>query len=363
MYNKKTIAFVIPTMNSGGMERVMSEIVTYVSKISEVECHLIIYGKSSAEDFYRIPSQVYIYRPNFKFNDSRRLYSTFKTSYFLRSTIKRIKPDTLLSFGEYWNNFVLLSLIGLKIPVYVSDRCSPQVSLGIIQDFLRKNLYPTAAGVVMQTRKAQEIFEANFLNKKIKVIGNPIRTINARESTIRENIIVSVGRLITTKNFNRLIDIFAKINKPDWRLIIVGGDSDKQNNSIVLADKIKELKMKDRIQLVGIQRDIDSFLLKSAIFAFTSSSEGFPNVIGEAMSAGLPVIAYDCIAGPSDMIEDGRNGFLIPLFDDNKFENKLRFLMRHKEERERMGIYARESVRKYSVESICSQYYNFLLSK
>ncbi|WP_085537632.1 glycosyltransferase [Massilibacteroides vaginae] len=360
--NVQVIVFLIPSLGSGGMERVMSELLNYICEIPYIECHLILYGKERSI-FYPISSKIIVHKPSFDFNNEYRKWMTLRTIFFLRRKIKEIRPTVILSFGELWNSLVLLSLFGLKYPIYISDRCQPNKTFGYRQDTLRKILYKRADGVIAQTTKARDLYESQFCNTNVRVIGNPIRHIVKKKEDIRENVIISVGRLISTKNFDRLIDIFTKINNENWRLIIVGGDADQQNNSIALASKIKDLKMENFIQLVGNQREVDSFLLKSSIFAFTSSSEGFPNVIGEAMSAGLPVIAYDCIAGPSDLIENGRNGFLISLFDDFEFENKLRFLMEHKEEREKMGFYARESVKKFSVESICSEYFTFLLSQ
>lgn len=358
---RKKVAFVIPSMSSGGMERVMSEVVAYFSIKQTLDCHLIVYSKSDI-DFYKIPSNVLLYKPTFKFDDSRRLWSTIKTSYFLRSTLKRIKPDVVLSFGEYWNNFVLMSLYGLKIKIFVSDRSSPEKHLGIFHDFLRQLLYPTTTGVIVQTTKAKEIFKTKFKNKNIRVIGNPIRVIASNNELQKENIIVTVGRLISTKNFNRLINIFYRINNSVWKLVIVGGDSDKQTNSINLQAQIDNLGLSENIILAGIQENVEDYLLRSKIFAFTSSSEGFPNVIGEAMSAGLPVVSYDCVAGPSDMIEDGKNGFLIPIFDDLLFEEKLRYLMENDNVCASMGVFARKSIKRYSVESIGEQYYNFIIS-
>ncbi len=359
--DKKKIAFAIPTMSSGGMERVMSEVITYFSAMPEIECHLIIYGKSD-NDFYAVPSNVLIYKPEFKFNEGQRSWDTIKTLLFIRRTVKKIKPQALLSFGEYWNNFVLLSLFGLEIPIFVSDRSSPEKSLGIFHDFLRRLLYPTAAGVIAQTAMAKEIFKIKFKNNDVRVIGNPIRAICPHNEIKRENIIVTVGRLITTKNFNHLIDIFSKLSSSDWKLVIVGGDSNKQKNSVDLQAQIDRLGLSSNVILAGTQKNVEDYLLRSKIFAFTSSSEGFPNVIGEAMSAGLPVVSYDCVTGPSDMIEDGKSGFLIPLFDDQLFEEKLRYLMDNEVERENMGAYAQESIKRFSVESIGEQFYNFIIS-
>ena len=352
----KKIVFLIPSLQPGGMERVMCELLNYFSKKRNLEVHLIIYGKNR-EVFYDLSDEISIHKPEFDFDDKYRTFHTFRTVFFIRKLVKAIQPYSILSFGELWNNLVLISLIGLKYPVYISDRCKPDKSFGLFQNLLRKWLYPLASGMIAQTEKAKEIYQKANLNRNIVVIGNPIRDIKQRINIEKEHIILSVGRLINTKHFDRLIDVFARINKPDWRLIIVGGDAIKQKNSIALQQKIDDLGIAKNIILAGNQKDVEEYLLRAEIFAFTSSSEGFPNVIGEAMSAGLPVVAYDCVAGPSDMIADGQNGYLIPLFDDKMFEDRLRYLMENEAERQRMGVYARERILRFSVESIGEQYY------
>ena len=79
------------------------------------------------------------------------------------------------------------------------------------------------------------------------------------------------------------------------------------------------------------------------------------------MSAGLPVVAFDCIAGPSDMIEDGKSGFLVPLFDYATFETRLGMLMEDAGLRERLGQAAQVSIKRFSIEKIGQQFSQFLL--
>jgi len=342
------------------MERVMSKLAGYFAKKNNIEVHLILYGKSR-EIFFPLPESVYVYKPSFVFTDHRRIVSTFKTLFFLRKIVKRIKPDTILSFGEYWNSFVLLSLIGFDFPIYVSDRCQPTKSLGKLHDRFRKWLYPSASGIIVQTSMAKKIYERQNLNNNIKVIGNPIHQISLNgKPQDKENIILTVGRLIESKHHDRLIKIFKDLSLSEWKLVIVGGDALKQSGLKELKRLVKKLGMEDKVEFTGTVSDVESYYKKSKIFAFTSSSEGFPNVIGEAMSAGLPVIAYDCVAGPSDLIEDEENGFLIPLFNDKMYSKKLKDLMNDEKLQSRLGKASKELVKKFSVENTAEEYYLFI---
>lgn len=278
----------------------------------------------------------------------------------LKINCKEINPDTILSFGEVWNNFVLLAMWGLEFPVYISDRSQPGKDLGRLHNYLRNFLYPKARGFIAQTQKAKQIAKSARRNSNICVIGNPIKTLLESQSLPKENIVLSVGRLIHTKHIDQLIKIFSNINKPDWKLVIVGGDANKQDIMAGLQRLVEDLDMTNKITLTGTQSNVSSYYQTSRIFAFTSSSEGFPNVIGEAMAAGLPVVSFDCIAGPSEMIQDGENGFLIPVFDYTAFEKKLKFLMENKVVQEQLGENARQSIKKFSLESVGEQFYSFI---
>lgn len=360
---KIKICLLIPSLQAGGMERVMSELLWHFSTKEELELNLILYGKTR-QVFYEIPEGIIIHKPGFRFNDSHRFLHTLRTIGFLRKTILRIKPDTILSYGEYWNNLVLLSLLGLKYPAYVSDRSQPDKSLGRFHDLLRRYLYPRAKGVILQSEKARQVFLGRQKHGNIAVIGNPIRRILPESDHMeREKNILMVGRLIKSKHQDRLIRIFANLPHRDWKLLLVGYDHLKQKHMERLEALVKDLKLEGRVLLLGKQSGIEEFYLKSSLFAFTSSSEGFPNVIGEAMSAGIPVVAYDCVAGPSEMIRDGRNGFLVPVFDDEQFAERLDVLMSNEEMRIAFGKRAFEDIQNFSISRIGDKYLNFILDQ
>lgn len=357
---KKRFCFVVHSLGPGGMERVMSELLYYFAGKTDAELHLVLYGKGRKK-FYPIPETVNVHEPVWEFDDSKRFLFTFKTMIYLRRKVNEINPVSVLSFGELWNNFVLLSLIGSGYKVYVSDRCQPNKKLSALHESLRKMLYPGAAGIIAQTHTAGEIYSEKKLNDNIKVIGNPIRQI--KKSNVepdRENIILTVGRLIKTKHHDRLIKIFKKCSNKNWKLVIVGGDAQKQNGMKRLQNLKQNLGMNGSVVLTGNVKDVEYYYNRSKIFAFTSSSEGFPNVIGEAMSAGLPVITYDCIAGPSEMVENGVNGYLIKQFDDKEFQEKLMELITNEDLRNQMGSRSKKMIDKFSVDSIGEKFYSYI---
>lgn len=355
----KTICLVIPSLGPGGMERVMSELANYFSNESNVIVHIILYGMKR-DIFYAIKNNITIHTPKFQFNNDYRTIFAMRTMFFLRKKVKEINPSTILSFGEYWNNMVLLSLMGLRYPIYISDRSQPDKNLGRFQNILRNKLYPKASGYIAQTGRAQVIAVKNRWNTNITVIGNPINQALLHKSLEKSNIILTIGRLIPTKHIDELIEIYQIINDMTWRLVIVGGNA----KNLQLLERYKEfvhkLGLEDRIDLVGPSTNVAEYYKNAKIFAFTSSSEGFPNVIGEAMSYGLPVIAYDCKAGPSDLIVDGKTGFLIPERDQKNYVKKLKKLMNERELRNRFRENAIEKIKDFDTETISNKFFKFI---
>ena len=353
--NNKKIAFVIPSLKPGGMERVMSELVNYISQKNSIECYLI--SLSSLDEFYKIEEAVNFNKPDFEFDNQKRFLSTLKTLFFLRNELKNIKPDSVLSFGETYNSFVLLSVLGLGLNVYVSDRSKPDKNWGFIHNNLRKILYPTAKGIVSQTIYSRDFLYKETKHKNIKVIPNPVDIVRFQKRT-NQKIVLTVGRLISTKRVDILIDAFEKSENRDWQLWIVGDGPKKAE----LEQKVIDSGLKDKVFFLGFKNDIQEYYCKASIFAFTSYSEGFPNAILEAMASGLPVIAFDCVAGPADLISNEETGFLIPLGDVVEYQKKLNIMMKNTELLDNFSNRTKEKVLEYDINIIATEYLNFLLS-
>jgi len=336
----------------------MSILLEEFSKYKAVELHLVLIGRSRNIE-WEIPAAVSIHIPKWRFNNQKRHWHTVKTLTFIRNTVNMIQPDRILSFGEIWNNLVLLALYGTSFPVYVSDRSTPNKDLGRLQNFLRQKLYSTAAGFIAQTRQAGEVAEKRKWNSNIEVIGNPVPEMP--QGAHNQNTVLTVGRLIPTKNVDRLLSMFKSVAEGNiWRLQIIGGNAKRGELLEKYIQQVQDWGWENRIQLLGQQKDIISYYQSAKIFAFTSASEGFPNALAEAMAAGCACIAYDCIAGPADMIDDGINGFLIPMGDEEQYKNKLQLLMEDASLRNRFGKEATKKMEGFEASKIAARFYKII---
>lgn len=158
------------------------------------------------------------------------------------------------------------------------------------------------------------------------------------------------------KGHKYLIKAFSLIEDQSWKLVILGDGPLKLN----LEKQAQSLGIEDRLIMPGSVPNVDEWLARSSIFAFSSVSEGFPNALAEAMAARLPAVSFDCNAGPRDIIVHNDNGLLIKEKDVVEFTTALDLLMDDKELRERLGENALQIKEKLSVEDIAKRYFEFI---
>jgi len=156
-------------------------------------------------------------------------------------------------------------------------------------------------------------------------------------------IIGTVGRMVAVKNHVMLVDIARRlsVNWPDVHFVIVGDGSLKPE----LEGRIRDAGLADRFTLTGQRNDIANLLKVLDIFILTSISEALPNVIMEAMCAGLPVVST-AVGGVPELIEDGENGILVPSGDVHASTAALESLLADPKERARLGEEAQRTIEK-----------------
>jgi len=354
MNPKKKLCLIVPSLTMGGMERVMSELALYFYEHKNADVSVILLAQR--DRFYVLPEGIKIYEPSFHYKKHSAAVHFFKTVFYLRNSVYKINPDSILSFCERYNSFVILSALFFKSKIFISDRSSPLASSGKIVDILNKYFYKLSKGIIAQTQIAKEILYRKNKHKNITVIGNPIKFLPRKDNAIRENIIINVGRFAHKKNQHLLLKYFKEINDLWWKIIFIG-DGFRMPEVIKLSE---ELGLTQNVEFADRVSDIQSYYSKAKIFAFTSTSEGFPNALGEAMSAPLACISFDCVAGPKDLIDNGINGFLIKENDDKDYINKLKLLMCDEELRNCFEAEAFKKIQKYNIQTIGNSFYDFI---
>ncbi|MBB5937444.1 glycosyltransferase family 4 protein [Streptomyces zagrosensis] len=166
--------------------------------------------------------------------------------------------------------------------------------------------------------------------------------------------VVAAGRLAPVKRYDLLIKAFAKVvaQRPDWRLRIYGGGEERAK----LRALIDRLGLYNHIYLMGPANPLDPEWAKGSIAAVTSSLESFGMTIVEAMRCGLPVVSTDCPHGPSEIIDDGVDGRLVPPGNVNEIASALLALINDDELRRRMGRAALEGSARFDPSQIAGRY-------
>ncbi len=346
---------IIPTLKQGGAERVMSELAnSFVQNRCITEVHLVLLAKS--DDFYEVDKKVIIHRLGFE-NTGRieKILSEFKTLLRLRKLYKKHRPDAVLSFMEKYNAFTIIASSFLGLRVFVSDRSNPNKKISSNLKLLKRLTYKHASGIIAQTSLAKEVLFETTKNSNIRVIHNPLKQIKPLPSIQKEKIILNAGRMVEEKGQKYLIEAFSKLKANDWKLVILGDGKLRPE----LEKQISKLNLTHKVLLPGTVQNIDEWMARSSIFAFPSISEGFPNALVEAMAFGLPCVSFNCDAGPSDLINNNKNGYLIGTKDVAALASKLNELCSNEELRTQLGNEAKKISTKLDAQKITQEYLAF----
>tara|TARA_R110002049_G_scaffold261136_2_gene437241 strand:+ start:3709 stop:4764 length:1056 start_codon:yes stop_codon:yes gene_type:complete len=336
----------VPTLNPGGMERAAANCALALHKLGH---GVKIFTVSNNFIYFDLPEEIEVISGK---NKSENLWLIPLSLYKLRKLSQNFRPNFVLSFSGRMSSYIIITLMGLNIPVIPFHRGNPNIIYGRLNNVLNMILYPKCKALVVQTKKAKEIFEKKYKNKNVIVMPNPIRELKIDETIEKEKILINISRLVKGKGLDNLIRIFSNINSDEWSLHILG-DGPLRNS---LEDLAEELKINHKVKFMGFQKNVDVYLSKASVFAFTSESEGFPNALLEAMCSGLACISFDCPTGPSEMIIDGENGFLIDLFNHQEYSDKLEYLLNHNSLRTKFSNEAKKLNEKHNPDKILNEF-------
>lgn len=356
----------------GGIERVTAMKVNYWAEHTDHEVYLSTYKQNHAPFIYPVSPKViyedlgigydvdYSTRPLYTFRQfkhvPKHIWKTFQL-------INRIQPDVIIvpNFDyEFW--FIPMIKRRSKIvreyhsSLYACPSFTKYSKYWFkkkFDDFVQRKY----DRVVVLTPDEIDYFS---YKKNVVVIPNPIEVI-PHKSLVSSKQIISIGRIHPVKQFDHLIDIASMVLRchPEFTFVIYGdGDLAYLEK---LQKKIQELGLEGKVFFPGNTENVAGVLCDSSIYLCTSKEESFGVSIVEAQESGLPVVSYDCPNGPKNIINDGIDGFLVPLGNKSTFANRINTIIEDSELMKRMSLAAIKNAENYQVERVMKQWISLFL--
>ena len=258
--------------------------------------------------------------------------------------IKNTDSDVIISTRNLYNYW--LSKYGKNIKKIGIDQ----------QDFTNKKYvnkvlkYSKGLDYFVTVSKEQQDFYKQYFNDKCIYIPNFLENIPMITSSLTENRILFVGVLNKDKGIYDLIDVFKKVNSRhhDWVLDIVGSGTEYNN----LLKKIEKENLNINLHGFKNQKYIERLYLNSSIYVMTSSNEVFNLTILEALSFGIPCVAFDRSIGCKSIISDNYDGYLVKYSDKDKMVRRINELIENPNRRIIMGRNACKKINKYNKKEI-----------
>lgn len=214
--------------------------------------------------------------------------------------------------------------------------------------------------LVVVSENLQKFYSEKLKKTKVIFIPNVLEGIPSVNSSLEEKRLISVGRLSEEKGYMDLLEIYKELleNHSDWKLDLIGDGIEKEK----LEKYVLDNNLKNNVKFHGFQdkKYINKMFNKSSIYLMTSHTESFGIVLLEAMSYGIPCIAFSSAEGANEIIENKYNGFLVNNRNKEEYLAKIKLLIEDKKLRERMGSNAKKSVMKYDSNNVKEKWYEIL---
>lgn len=370
----KRIVYIIGDLSyPNGMSRVLSQKVNYLAEHTDYELYVVLTEQADKPWYYQLSPK--IQHVNFGLDfDSLYLMPFFwrllayrrkQNQYrkLLTDYLMQIRPDTTVSVLRREIDFINDIPDGSKkvgeihfnkqtyrvfekpwLPVWANQYITHRWQKNLEKEVRRLDKF------VVLTHEDFGFWKGLT---NITVIPNPIYNYPDHGSSCSSKQAIAVGRYTYQKGFDLLIDTWALVAKrhPDWTLRIYGAGNSEDYRKLVI-----EAGLEDFVFCEGATNNVYAKYDESSIFVLSSRYEGLPLVLIEAMSAGLPCVAFTCPCGPRDCIDDGKDGLLIDAGNKEKLADGICQLIENESLRKTMGVAARQHALLFSEDTIMQQW-------
>lgn len=340
---------------SGGLERVLSVKASLLAEPYGYEVHILALNEPERQQpFFKFSDK--IIRHNLKLGGNPLNYMlSYRNG--IKIMVSQIQPDVISVCDDGLKGFFIPKILGKKIPVVYERHVSKLISLADRQGLGKKaaELQFTLMNRLAKGFDAFVVLTEGNKNewkdlKNLVVIPNPLPFYPEASAPLTSKKVIAVGKYSHQKGFDLLLEAWAKLPQHlnDWELHLYG----KQDRLQTLTQQAEQLGVAGQVKFHGPDPEIEARFMESSVFVLSSRYEGFGMVIIEAMACGLPVVSFDCPYGPSDIITDNEDGFLVANGDLDIFAKKLQLLLENQHLKTQMGRSAKQNVQRFLPQNV-----------
>jgi glycosyltransferase involved in cell wall biosynthesis len=343
---------------AAGLERVLAIKASYLADVLGYEVHILTLNHNNAKIFYDFSPKIQLHDIAVSGNPIQYLKKYVSG---IKNTVQKIQPDVISVCDDGLKGFLLPQLLPNNYPIIYERHVSKSIELGNNPSFLQKKIVGLKFFVMNQLAKSFDKFvvltEDNILEWKLDnlvVISNPLSFYPTESSSLQNKKVIAVGKQSFQKGYDRLLESWVIVQQkyPDWTLSIYGTFDASQG----LVGQCQRLSIEKSVDFFEPVKDIQAKFVDSSLFVFSSRFEGFGMVLIEAMACGVPCVSYDCPCGPSAIIKNGEDGFLVENGNTVEFAERILQLIEQDTLRHTMGVKAKENVKRYLPETIVPQW-------
>lgn len=270
----------------------------------------------------------------------------------LRKFLKQQKIDIIIDIDIVLDSLSIPAAYGMGIKIISWEHFNYNYEMkSLYRHYILKYSVKRTDYVITLTEKDKRSYQQKLnRKKKIAAIYNPVGEVYNKNIIKREKWLLTIGQLIKRKGMDYLIEVAASVLKQhrDWKWIIVGDGEERP----LLEQAIKREHLQKQLILEGQKKEINFYLERAQIYVMTSRMEGLPICLLEAKAFRMPIVSFDIPTGPNEIIENGKNGYLIHAFDCKSMIRKLEELIENDELRSCFSKNAWNDLKKFQMQNI-----------